>query len=83
MEYNGYFIEVSYRTFTIRERLSNGKMKVRRRSNADKYTGQRDRYGNKLYTGFRNDELALRRAKNFIDNHIVPWEEKQKLQACK
>lgn len=29
--------------------------------------------GNKLYTTFKNDQQAIDKAKNYIDNHIVRW----------
>lgn len=73
IEYKGYWIKVANKEFTIREEIAPGKFKTRRTSNCNQYTGKRDTFGNKLYTPFENDEEAMDRAKNYIDNHIVPY----------
>lgn len=77
-EYNGYIINVYNNLvhgigFKIVERLPSGKFKCRRNSNSNQYTGKRNSDGEKLYTRFESEEQALKRAQNFIDNHIVPW----------
>lgn len=65
--------------FKIFETLESGKIKMRRHSHCNKYTGKRDRGGNKLYTSFESVEQAIERAKNYIDNHIIPWSERLKI----
>lgn len=65
--------------FKIFETLEGGKIKVRRHCHENQYTGKRDNYGNKLYTPFENAEQAIERAKNYIDNHIIPWSERLKI----
>lgn len=65
--------------FKIFETLNGGKIKVRRHSHENKYTGKRNQYGDKLYTPFDNMEQAIQRAKDYIDNHIIPWSERLKI----
>lgn len=65
--------------FKIVEEYLPNKFKVRRESGCNqlllskKGNTRRDEYGNKLYSPFENDNQALTKAKNYIDNHIVRW----------
>lgn len=79
-EHKGYIIFIYNNLvhgigFKIVERLPTGKLKTRRNSNCNKYTGKRNGFGNKLYTRFDTEQEALDRAINYIDNHIHPWAE--------
>jgi len=65
--------------FKIFETLESGKIKVRRHSHTNQYTGKIDHNGDKLYTRFDSMEQAIERAKNYIDNHIIPWSERLKI----
>lgn len=76
LEYKGYMIDVENLTYTIKEKLSTGKWKIRRRTNCNKDTRKYDRHGNRLYTAFETNEDAIKKAKSYIDNHIIPWEQK-------
>jgi len=77
VEYKGYLIAYSNREYKIWESLSTGTLKMRRMSRGNKWTGKRDRFGNKLYYAFQTAGEVLANAQNYIDNHIVPWESKQ------
>lgn len=82
--YNGYTISL-YKDmddciiYKIAEEYLPGKWKVRRESACNlpslskKGFHRRDEYGNKLYTPFDNNQQAIEKAKNYIDNHIVRW----------
>lgn len=75
--YNGFWIQIipyqSNISFKVIEEIKPGKFKVRRHSAAEKHTGKRDQWGNKLYTTFKSPQDAIDKAKNYIDNHIVKW----------
>lgn len=72
----------NYIVYKIVEEYLPGKFKTRRESGCNqlslskKGNTRRDEYGNKLYTQFDNDEQAINKAKNYIDNHIVRWVDK-------
>lgn len=66
--------------YEIYEEYLPGKWKCRRSCITNKpifgkdgKTAKRDEMGNKLYTTFENDQEAIDKAKNYIDNHIVRW----------
>lgn len=79
-QYSGYIIAISSKSFEYKiiETLSTGKKKVRRHCNGVSCNPRkRDRFGNELLHGFKDFEHSLQTARNFIDNYIVPWEEKR------
>jgi len=78
-EYNGYTIELIGSCYKIFEKLSTGKFKVRRHGIGTLIKGKRDQWGNQLFEPYTSPEHTLQTAKNFIDNYIVPWEQKKLL----
>jgi hypothetical protein len=78
-EYKGYIIVTTTDPISCRifEEISPNKFK-KRREVMGANTGKCDQFGNKLFKKPTSLEQLVTKAKSFIDNHIVKWNEKSK-----
>lgn len=90
LEYNGFIIDFNQadKSYRIVERLIPDKFKVRRvvvgtfaykKNKHGQRIHHKDLNGSQLYNPFTSKDEAISHAKNFIDKHIVPWEQKSKM----
>ena len=78
IEYNGYIIVFSTNSIQVNifEEISENKFKMRREIIGAK-TKKCDSFGNRLYKKLKTTQEGIDKAKVFIDNYIVNWNEKK------